>query len=286
MACRYRWNFVSRGSPQNPPVLFLHGFLGSGQEWLPILEKLVSQFYGVAIDLPGYGTTVVEGGEDCYAMPQVAAGLADWVEHFFSSPPVVCGYSMGGRLALYLLVFYPHLFTAGILESASPGLRTAAERAARRQRDNQLAQQLEHLSLTEFLKFWYRQPLFASLKNHPRMESLFRSRLQNNPQELAKSLRRMGTGQQPSLWPHLKKLKKPLLLLAGALDSKFCLILNEMKLLLPQGELRIVEECGHNIHFEKPEEFVNILHSYLNQLEWERKWERRKDEPDSMGGGR
>jgi pimeloyl-ACP methyl ester carboxylesterase len=51
----------------------------------------------------------------------------------------VVGYSMGGRLALYLALRHPDRCAGLFLESASPGLEDAGERAARRRADEEKA---------------------------------------------------------------------------------------------------------------------------------------------------
>ncbi len=57
--------------------------------------------------------------------------------------PVIAGYSMGGRLALYLALRHPDRCAGLFLESASPGLEDAGERAARRAADGEMATRLE-----------------------------------------------------------------------------------------------------------------------------------------------
>jgi 2-succinyl-6-hydroxy-2,4-cyclohexadiene-1-carboxylate synthase len=105
---------------------------------------------------------------------------------------------MGGRLALYMTLHFPERFEKVVLESASPGLKTEKERSHRLQADLQLAQKLENSNIKDFLLNWYEIPLFKSLKNSPNFDKLIETRLANNPLELAKSLRNMGTGNQPS----------------------------------------------------------------------------------------
>ena len=69
------------------------------------------------------------------------------------------GYSMGGRLALYLALEFPDRFGSVVLESASPGL-DAARAIERRVDDERLACRLEELggdveAFRDFLEQWY-----------------------------------------------------------------------------------------------------------------------------------
>ena len=130
------------------------------------------------------------------------------------------GYSMGGRLALYTAITHPTLMHTLILESASPGLESDAERLARIHSDDQLAHKIEVEGLENFVEYWTNLPLFATQSDEVR-ERLKRQRLRNNPLGLANSLRGMGTGVQSSLWHRLNEIACPTLLITGKGDNKF-----------------------------------------------------------------
>jgi 2-succinyl-6-hydroxy-2,4-cyclohexadiene-1-carboxylate synthase len=173
------------------------------------------------------------------------------------------GYSMGGRLALYLACRFPEQFKRVSLESASPGLATAPERCQRQQKDEQLAIQLETSSWPSFLSQWYEQPMFEPLRHHPSFGLLLEKRSQNRPQELAQVLRKLGTGSQPSLWEDLSQIQLPIHLIVGALDSKFIDINQKMLSYCQNATLSVVPDCGHVVHFEQPQVFAELLKAHL-----------------------
>jgi 2-succinyl-6-hydroxy-2,4-cyclohexadiene-1-carboxylate synthase len=166
-------------------------------------------------------------------------------------------------LALYLTIFYPQYFSRVVLESASPGLSSAAERKKRRQNDFQLAEQLEKMDFREFLVKWYNLPLFQTVKAHRQFPELFARRLDNHPATLAKSLREMGTGRQPSLWAKLARNKIPLLLVVGEKDAKFRAIAEEMAQRNAACQVTIIKGCGHTVHLENAVSFVNCLKHFF-----------------------
>lgn len=237
--------------------------MGDSYEFNEVFSLLSNQFCYLTVDLPGHGRTKVLGREECYTMSSTAHALINLLDQLNVKQCFLVGYSMGGRLALYLTLHFPQRFSKVVLESASPGIKTQGDRLERNQRDFQLAKRLEECNFSTFLSNWYSQPLFASLKNDPNFESLKQTRLQNNPFELAKSLRNLSTGCQPSLWDKLKNNKNPLLLLVGEYDTKFIAINSEMAKLCPFAQLAIVSHCGHNIHFEDPKTFVENVRSFL-----------------------
>lgn len=260
---RFQFHYSFRGNKAQPLILFLHGFMGDSNEFNEVISLLSDQFCCLTVDLPGHGKTKVMGGEECYRMSNTAHALMNWLDQLNVETCFLVGYSMGGRLALYLNLHFPHRFSKIVLESASFGLKLERDRVERRQRDFELAKNLEESDFSRFLENWYAQPLFASLKEHSGFKTLIDNRLQNNPVELAKSLRNLSTGCQPCLWDKLKQNKNSLLLLVGEYDPKFIAINSEMARLCKSAKLEVVNNCGHNIHFEDPKTFVENIQVFL-----------------------
>ncbi|RMH76647.1 MAG: 2-succinyl-6-hydroxy-2,4-cyclohexadiene-1-carboxylate synthase [Calditrichaeota bacterium] len=272
-----RLYYTSEGDPKHPPILFLHGFMGSGEDWAEIVAALKDRFYCLSVDLPGHGRSADFSPELPRDMPHTAAAVMEVVKALPERPAYLVGYSMGGRLALYVALHYPQHFAGVVLESASPGLKTAAERAGRIHRDEQLARRLEGEDFAAFLEAWYRQPLFASLGKHPRYPELIARRLRTNPdpRALARALREMGTGRQPSLWDELPRMKMPLLLVVGENDPKFSALAREMAARCPTAQVAVIKDAGHNVHFEQPEVFARTVAGFANDSQSPDKTERK-----------
>ncbi|MEB3292830.1 MAG: 2-succinyl-6-hydroxy-2,4-cyclohexadiene-1-carboxylate synthase [Synechococcales bacterium] len=245
------------GNPKRPAIVFLHGFLGSGADWRDLVVGLGDRFYCICIDLPGHGRSL-SLPETAYSMSGAAALVLQVLHSLSCNESVLYGYSMGGRLALYLALQFPTYWRSLYLESASPGLQQEAERWVRQQRDALLAEALEEDFLT-FLTAWYEQPLFASLRSHPAFPAILKRRALNHPSELAKSLRAMGTGKQPSLWAELPDLEIPCHLVVGEWDAKFMAINQMMASLSNKILLFSMSQAGHNVHLENPQAIQNLL---------------------------
>ena len=253
------------GATQQPPLLLLHGFTGSSANWQQQVQALAPQCPTITVDLLGHGQTLAPTDPSRYTMAASAADLATLLAAIAPGPVNLLGYSMGGRLALYFALTYRHLVGKLILESASPGLATADERHARKVSDDQLADRIEAQGIAAFVEQWAALPLFASQRALPEVvqAQLRELRLRNQPHGLANSLRGMGTGVQPSLWSQLPTLTMPTLLLAGALDPKFCTIAAQMAQQLPNATLAIVPAAGHTIHLEQPAVFQQLVAQFL-----------------------
>ena len=262
------------GDLSRPAILFLHGFMGDRFEFETAIATLSKQFYCVAIDLPAHGQTQVHdqilSQDHYYTIQSIADLVIKFLDFLHVKPCFLVGYSMGGRLALYLIIYYPQYFVKVMLESASAGLRTAKERGDRLAKDQQLATDLENLENANFnsnfklfLDNWYRQLIFANLRSHPNFPQMLGQRLNNSPVKLAKSLRNLSIGLQPSLWEKLPRNKIPLLLVVGELDRKFVNINQQMEQLCKSSKLEIIPNCGHNVHFENPDLFIQKLEAFF-----------------------
>jgi 2-succinyl-6-hydroxy-2,4-cyclohexadiene-1-carboxylate synthase len=249
-----------------PRILFLHGFLGSGSDWVPIARQLENDYCCILVDLPGHGESDIEtdGNPDLFFTETVDALAEELSRSADSEPCFLVGYSMGGRIALSLLLRHPELFEKAIILSASPGLRTEEERLSRRESDEGVARKIER-NFDGFIKAWYEQPLFATLKSHPLFHEIESERKINNPAHLASALRLLGTGCQPSVWEELHKNKVPIQFFVGEKDLKFVEIGCQMVNLCPDSNLEIFPECGHTLHVENRELFLDRLKAFFNK---------------------
>jgi pimeloyl-ACP methyl ester carboxylesterase len=104
------------------PMILLHGGLGSGEMFGPILPTLADHHQVIAVDLQGHGRTAdIDRPLDVALMADDIAALID---HLGLQKPDVVGYSLGGGVALQVAVKYPD--KVGRLVSASANIRRDA----------------------------------------------------------------------------------------------------------------------------------------------------------------
>ena len=249
-------------------ILLLHGFSGDKSTWQALRGDLEAEYTVIAIDILGHGASAKPSQVAAYRMENVAADIVGLLDELALGPSHLLGYSLGGRLALYLALYFADRFASLILESASPGLAGTEGRAERRRRDNALAQRIEDEGIEWFVKYWEDLALWQSQRNLPTevLQSQRHQRLLNDPRGLANNLRGMGTGAQPNLWPQLPNLKHPTQLIVGELDRKFRIINEAMNGQMPNARLSLVPAAGHNTHLESPAEFHQRVLSFLRSL--------------------
>lgn len=249
------------------PVLALHGFTGRASDLSFLAEFLPENFILVAPDLPGHGTSQpVENIED-YEIDKIVKRLALLLQALEFEKAVLLGYSMGGRIAYSFAAQFPEKVAALIIESSTPGIRNETEREKRVLQDNALAEKILRDGVFKFVEYWLSLPLFASLKNMDARlyEKLRAEKISNNALGLANSLRATGTGKMPPVWDKLPAFDFSVLLINGALDEKYSAIHKEAEKNIPNAKRVEIIGAGHNVHTEKPHEFLAEVISFLNE---------------------
>ena len=251
------------------PLLFVHGFLGEAADWDKLRSLLGLEFAGACFELPGHG-----------AAPPVAATAGRGREHWFpaaaerlrdacvaqAAPPVLIGYSMGGRLALYTALRFPRAAGGLIVIGADPGIEDAAARAARWTRDEALARQLAADgaadSFAGWLQRWYAAPLFGGLRRRGDFAAVLRRRLRGRPASLAAALRGLSVAVQPALWEALPRLRVPALFIAGAEDAKYRAVAGRIAELGAPWQAAVCPGAAHAVHIEQPEAMAALIRSF------------------------
>jgi 2-succinyl-6-hydroxy-2,4-cyclohexadiene-1-carboxylate synthase len=233
-------------------IVLLHGFSGTSRAWDGVVEQLDRERYlPLAIDLPGHGEAAGAPRPITFA-GCVADVLTRAPERF-----ALCGYSLGGRIALHVALAAPERVTRLVLVSSSAGIEDAGERAERRAADRRLADELEETPFEDFIERWRAQALFAA--EPPQAARLAREdQRRNRPAALAAALRGIGAGEMDPLWDRLPGLPMPVTVLVGERDEKYVALGARLAALPPHGNL-VVLAGGHGLLSENPAGVARVL---------------------------
>lgn len=250
------------------PLLLLHGFTGSAETWAPLTRAIGDGIETIAVDLPGHGRSSAPDDPSRYALARTADDLVRVLDALGIARTAVLGYSMGGRVALRMALRHRDRVSALVLESASPGIADPDERIARVRADGELADAIERDGVEAFVARWERLPLWASQGALPAAvrARLRAQRLRNRASGLANSLRGAGAGADPDVRAELGTLRIPIVLIAGALDTKYVALARAMAADIPIAQAEIVPEAGHAVHLERPEAFAGIVAGFLRPV--------------------
>jgi 2-succinyl-6-hydroxy-2,4-cyclohexadiene-1-carboxylate synthase len=233
-------------------VVLLHGFAGTGRAWDPVVERLDRERYTpLAPDLRGHGA----------ARAARPASFDACVGDVLEAAPerfVLCGYSMGGRIAQHVALAAPERVERLVLVATTAGIRDASERAARRADDDRLAAFADEATIEQFADHWMAQPIFAGTP--PAAARIWREDLvRNDPRALGAVLRGMGTGAMEPLWDRLRTLTMPATVLAGEDDPKFVALAERLVAALPNAQLVVVPGAGHGLAREAPQAVADAI---------------------------
>ncbi len=258
------WPVRELGSASHPTIVFLHGFLGSGESWEEVARQLSDAFHCLLIDLPGHGQNASTGRWPSFK--KWSAALEVCLKGSVVGAVHLVGYSLGGRLALHFALNFPHRVRSLTLESASPGLIGSKERALRRQLDRERARKLRIGEYTAFLEAWYRQEIFGNLDEKQR-QTLIRSAWGRDARKMALIIETLSPGREPSLWDSLAQLEMPVLLIGGGEDRIYAAILRRMATSIPNARLCLMEKAGHNVHAFFPHKVAAMLREFIESID-------------------
>lgn len=243
------------------PFVLLHGFTQNAHCWGAFGTELTTLGPTLAFDLPGHGGST-EHHVDLVQSAELLAQSLDELD--LDRPACVIGYSLGGRTALHLALARPDLVGQLVVIGATAGIDDLDERRARRTSDDALANRIIEIGVERFVDEWLTQPLFASLRPEQTQRE---QRLENTAEGLSSSLRNCGTGTQTPLWDELHTLEMPVLVLAGANDSKFRELGERLVDEIGRNATSIsIPNAGHSAHLEEPREVVRVIASWLEDV--------------------
>ncbi len=272
------------------PVLFLHGFSGSGLSWAGI-AGLGNRVRAIVPDLPGHGATGWEAVAGPVAGPVAGTGagaggtgtgppdrpprasvertaddLAAIVRHLGAERVDVVGYSMGARIALRLAIAHPEVVGRLVLEAPSAGIADPGARAARAAADAERARFVVSEGIEAFAARWEAEPVLAgeAALPAPARERQAAIRRSHTPLGLAASLVYAGQGVMEPLHDGLARITAPTLVIAGA-DDPVRARAEEVAATIRDARLVLVPGAGHAPHLEQPDRFHALLFDFLTE---------------------
>jgi pimeloyl-ACP methyl ester carboxylesterase len=262
------FHYQQFGISTGPQMVFLHGLMGSANNWRKIVSSFESQFQCLVYDQRGHGRSFHP--KSGYAPEDYAKDLLFLVEALRLPPFVLIGHSMGGRNALCFASQYPQHVKALVIEDIGP---EAAPEA------NVYYEYLLGMVPTPFVsreaaKNYLYQDFVKNVQSRENPQTLaafFYSNMEEKPSgQVDWRFSRQGIidsvvqGRNQDRWQDVMSLKCPTLLIRGA-DSKEFKHETYLEILQRQPIMRGVEieGAGHWVHSEKPQEFIQSIQQFL-----------------------
>jgi pimeloyl-ACP methyl ester carboxylesterase len=100
------------------PLLLLHGFSGSSQDWIPSLAQWGTKFQFLLPDLRGHGRSCILSKP--FRHDDAAKDMFGLLDHLGIGPCKAVGISAGGNVLLHMAAKEPQRIIAMVLVSATP----------------------------------------------------------------------------------------------------------------------------------------------------------------------
>ena len=249
-----------------PPLVILHGLLGSSRNWTTTGKLLTRTFEVFALDVRGHGDSPFApppAGDYSYAA--LAGDVAAWLDARGVRRPVLLGHSLGGKIAMRLAVDDPARLRALVVADIAPrdyAPHHAAAFAA--MRGLNLAALTSRAEAEKFL--------FAQLGD----QNLARFLLTNLVREADDAFRwRVDVGGLSAALPQLSHsslapggaYSGPALFLRGD-QSDFILESDRPQIAthFPRHQILTLGRAGYNLHVDQPAAFTAALEYFALDL--------------------
>ncbi len=242
------------GGAGKPPLILLHGMLGSSRNWQTTGRELASQFHVFALDARNHGRSPHAPEMD---YPAMADDLFAWMDAQGLEKASLVGHSMGGKTAMLAACRHPERVEQLVVVDVAPKDYAWA------------AHRVEFAALNELN--------LADISSRREAEMRFEARVQDLGMRkfLATNLERTDAGWRwvvnlPVLTAALPVLEKnslapgdrydgPVLFIAGG-KSKYVQPADHetIRCHFPSARIEVIAGSGHNPHMDRREEFVRL----------------------------
>lgn len=255
------------------PLLLLHGFTGTKEDFGDWLEALAAQgWHVVAPDQRGHGASAKPETEADYSLELFASDALTLADRLGFERFAVLGHSMGGMLTQHLVLAAPHRVTALVLMDTHHGPLTSV--------DPQLVTLGIELARTQGMEV-VADVVAAMGEDDPLVTPAYRELIARRPERKVQSdtnLRAVAPAMYAAMLAvitsastedrlgHLAGLDVPTLVMVGEQDTPFLGASERMAATIPGARLAVIPGGGHSPQLEAPDAWWEALESFLTTV--------------------
>jgi esterase len=249
------------GADTAPPVVLLHGLLGSSRNWQSSGRLLAGDFRVYVPDLRNHGESPHDPVMD---YPSMVGDLLNWMDKNDLKRVHLVGHSMGGKVAMYLSSRYPErVISLTVVDIAPRAYPPRWEKEFAIMQRMPVARFTKRLDaeqwLEEFFHDWaFRKFLVSNLEGNP--AGGYRWTI--NLDVLESALPNLFIQVPEEGWRYDGRV----LFLRGS-RSRFIQDSDNSMInrLFPFATLETIDDAGHNVHFDQPEAFVKAIKLHMEK---------------------
>lgn len=248
--------FEELGSPDDDPLIILHGFFASSRNWRQIAEKLAASFHVYVLDMRNHGTSP---HHPVMNYPVMAADLWQFMKNRGLQSASLLGHSMGGKVAMWFALHYPDRTDKLIVADIAPVSYTHCF--------NNLIHTLKALPLHEISNRKQAEQLLATgIPDLSYRQFLLQNLVLKNGAYLWRIDLDIFYRMAPNIiaFPAVEQIMPftgKTLFLAGE-DSSYVKT-EDISDLFPDASLKVIPNAGHWLHVQQPGAFVEQVEQFL-----------------------
>lgn len=256
---------VDRHGNAGSPLLFIHGWGMHSGMWGNALNVLSERYAVSAVDLPGHGYSKADRGFG--TGKESLDSVVDKLSMQFTGTLAVCGWSLGGQIALRWAERHPGQVDRLVLVSSTPcfvqkeGWRCAISAQTLADFSSALLQDYAG-TLRRFLALQMR----GSENEREHLSALRQSLMGRGTPDMAALQSGLGMLRDVDLRLGLPKVRKKTLVIAGERDTLTPLAASEyIAEKMPDARLSAIAGAAHAPFLSHPEEFVKRVTEFLHE---------------------
>jgi aminoacrylate hydrolase len=243
------------------PVILITGLGGVGASWGPQISRFAKEFRTIVPDHRGTGrTTVSEGG---YTIGQHASDMASLLRSLEATPAHVVGSSTGGAIGQLMAIEHPDTVRSLVLV-ATWG-RTDHYFRLQFEVRKQILQEMGHPAYVDASNLFLYSPRY--IREHWAEFLAAEERMKANAPNIEAAIKRIDMIIAHDALGRLKEIRQPVSIVGGAQDvCTPVYFAEELKNYIPGAELVVIEDAGHFVYLEKPDEFFSSVRRFLGRV--------------------
>lgn len=253
-----RLNFHIQGD--GPPLIILHGFLGSLDNWRTMSKRFAAHYRVFAVDLRNHGGSPHSEFMNYSIMAQ---DLEEFVDSHEIDAANVMGHSMGGKVAMQFAMNTPARINKLVIVDIAPKAYPPTHRS--------LLTALRHLDIDALTSFAAAdQALLQDVADNSLRQFLVKNLVRNSD---GRFCWRIGLDAIIASYDELTQavvpgaaFENPVLFLRAG-NSTFIEgnDLAAIRAIFRRAEIRTIDGAGHWLHIEAPDAFYQVIIDFLGE---------------------
>ncbi len=254
-------SYIDEGPINSPTIILIHGFPLNKAMWEKQIEILKENYRVIAYDIRGHGNT--DAGSDNFSIELFVNDLLGLMDSLKIDKTILCGFSMGGYIALNAIENYPERFNALLLCDTN----CTDDKPEAKEKRMKAIESIKEKGLEQYAEESLKK-LFAPISFSKHIEEIAIVRemiMKTSRQSLFKTLHALA--ERKETCTRLNEIKVPVLIMVGKEDEitppEVALLMHEK---IKGSIIQIIDHAGHLSNMENSGEFNNQLTGFLSLL--------------------